>query len=123
MSSPFKYPTPNIKVVVEHSAGFRNSPESPSESERRYFNLKVVAHKPLLAKMTPSRSPGTASATFQTAKQKEEKDLFPYVSVPRFDTSLTLLNEKRSTILNILALLTSLTLLNEKRSASILSIV
>jgi len=46
--------------------------------------------------MTPSRSPDTASVTFRTAKQKEEKDLFPYVSVPRFDTSLTVLNEKRS---------------------------
>ena len=47
--------------------------------------------------MTPSRFPDTASATFRTAKQKEEKDLFPYVSVPRFDTSLTVvLNEKRS---------------------------
>ena len=54
--------------------------------------------------MTPSRFPDTASATFRTAKQKEEKDLFPYVSVPRFDTSLTVV-------------------LNEKRSASILSIV
>lgn len=83
-----------ILQISQPSGGFRNYPESPSE--RRYFNLKVVAHKPLLAKMTPSRSPDTASVTFRTAKQKEEKDLFPYVSVPRFDTSLTVLNEKRS---------------------------